>query len=129
MARLTIRIDLGESAAFGPGKARLLELVDETKSIRQAAAAMDMSYRRAWLLLRETEAMMKTPVTTARTGGKEGGGTVLTPTGRAVVECYRAIEAQAERSTLAQINKFAGMTKSAHVAATLRKRVTRHKAR
>jgi molybdate transport system regulatory protein len=127
MARLTIRIDLGESAAFGPGKARLLELVDETKSIRAAAAAMDMSYRRAWLLLRETEAMMKTPVTTARTGGKKGGGTALTPTGRALVECYRTIEAQAERSTLAQINRFAGMTKP--VAAALRKRVTRHKAR
>lgn len=35
MARLTIRIDLSENAAFDPGKARLLELVDHTGSMRR----------------------------------------------------------------------------------------------
>jgi molybdate transport system regulatory protein len=111
MARLTIRIDLGENLAFGPGKAQLLELIEKTGSIRQAAIEMDMSYRRAWLLLRETEAMAKMPVVTAQTGGKKGGGTTLTPSGRALVECYRMIEKQAERSTLSQLHKLVEMTK------------------
>jgi molybdate transport system regulatory protein len=127
MVRLTIRIDLGENAAIGPGKARLLELIDQTGSIRQAAAAMDMSYRRAWLLLRETEAMMNAPVVAAQTGGKKGGGTTLTPSGRALVECYRTIEAQAGRSTRPQLNKLAGMTKLLRPPMARRKKMTRHK--
>ena len=129
MARLTIRIDIGESAAFGPGKARLLELIDATGSIRQAAVAMNMSYRRAWLLLRETEAMMKVPAVTAQTGGRKGGGTALTPTGRALVECYRVIETQAEQSVLTQLNEIVRMTNSAPTAFALGRKVTRHKSR
>jgi molybdate transport system regulatory protein len=129
MARLTIRIDLGENTAFGPGKAQLLELIETTGSIRQAAVAMNMSYRRAWLLLRETEAMMKMPVVTAQTGGKKGGGTTLTPSGRALVECYRTLEVQAERSTLAQLKELAEMTKRDIPAAAPRKKVTRGRLR
>ena len=125
MPRLTIRIDLGENAAFGPGKARLLELIEQTGSIRQAAAAMDMSYRRAWLLLQETEALMKAPVVAARTGGKKGGGTALTPSGRALVECYRAIESRAGDASAAELAKFTAMTKHGPSAAIQRKKVTR----
>lgn len=109
MARLTIRVDLDRDAAFGPGKARLLELIDEKGSLRSAAAAMDMSYRRAWLLLRETEAMMRAPVVTAKTGGPRGGGTALTAFGRGIVKCYRAIETHAERAASAEIRALAGM--------------------
>ncbi len=129
MARLTIRIDLGENAAFGPGKARLLELIGETGSIRQAAAAMNMSYRRAWLLLRETEAMMKIPVAAAQTGGKKGGGTALTPSGRALVECYRAIEAQAGHATRAQLAKLIAMAKRGSAAPIRQKKVARNRSR
>jgi molybdate transport system regulatory protein len=111
MARLTIRIDLGKDAALGPGKARLLELIDQKGSIRGAAMAMNMSYRRAWLLLRETDAMMRAPMVAAETGGVGGGGTSLTEFGRTVVERYRAIEARAERSVDAELRELARMTK------------------
>ena len=111
MARLTIRIDLGKDAALGPGKAHLLELIDQKGSIRGAAMAMNMSYRRAWLLLRETEAMMRAPRVVAETGGVRGGGTSLTEFGRRVVERYRAIEARAERSVDAELRELAGMAK------------------
>lgn len=53
MAKLTIRVDLAPAGAVGPGKIRLLELVDETGSISAAGRAMNMSYRRAWLLIDE----------------------------------------------------------------------------
>jgi molybdate transport system regulatory protein len=129
MARLTIRIDLDDRAGFGPGKARLLELIEETGSIRQAAAAMDMSYRRAWLLLRETEALTSEPVVAARTGGKKGGGTSLTTSGRALVECYRAIETEAGRSTDQLLDSFAGMANLAKASAAHRKKMTRRKSR
>ena len=47
MVRLTIRVDFEPGHALGPGKIHLLEQIDETGSIRGAAAAMKMSYRRA----------------------------------------------------------------------------------
>lgn len=124
MVRLTIRVDLGNDAAFGPGKARLLELIDEQGSIRSAAAAMEMSYRRAWLLLRETEEIMRARVIAAKTGGTRGGGSSLTPFGRRVVECYRAIEARAERAAFAELDAMAGMAKR-DTPSSLRGRRTR----
>jgi molybdate transport system regulatory protein len=129
MAHLTIRIDLGTNLAFGPGKARLLELIEETGSIRRAAAAMEMSYRRAWLLIRETETMMKVSVVSAKTGGRKGGGTTLTSSGRLLVECYRAIETQAERAVLAQLREFAAMAKNNTTAAGQKKKITRGRLR
>lgn len=117
MARLSIRIDLGSETALGPGKARLLELVDTTGSIRGAAAAMGMSYRRAWLLLQDIEATMGAPVTSAETGGLKGGGTSLTELGRAVVDQYRKIEAQAQRSVDAELRALSDMARRGRVPA------------
>ena len=99
MTRLTIRIDLGKTAAIGPGKAKLLEKIAECGSIRRAAAAMDMSYRRAWLLVHELERIMGAPVVAVATGGTKGGGAALTRLGASVLAHYRAIERRAHRST------------------------------
>lgn len=95
MARLSIRIDLSPRGAFGPGKARLLELVDETGSISAAGRAMDMSYRRAWLLVAALNRMFEEPVVTTKLGGKAGGGAALTSFGRELTRRYRALEAAA----------------------------------
>lgn len=111
MARLSIRIDLGNETALGPGKARLLELIDTAGSIRGAATAMGMSYRRAWLLLQDIEATMGAPVISAETGGVKGGGTSLTGLGRAVVEQYRKIEERATRSVDAELRALSAMAK------------------
>jgi len=117
MARLSIRIDLGSDTALGPGKARLLELVDAEGSIRGAALAMGMSYRRAWLLLQDIEATMGAPVVAAETGGVKGGGTSLTRLGREVVNQYRKIEERASRSVDAELRALSEMAKSAPAAA------------
>ena len=95
MARLTIRVDLSPTSAVGPGKIRLLELIDETGSISAAGRAMDMSYRRAWLLVDELNRLFKERVTTTRLGGKTGGGAALTTFGRKLVGEYRALEREA----------------------------------
>lgn len=92
MPRLTIRIDFGDGSALGPGKVRLLEQIGETGSIRKAAAAMKMSYRRAWMLLKALDTMFGAPLAATATGGKAGGGATLTPLGKAVVQHYRSLE-------------------------------------
>lgn len=92
MTRLTIRIDLKGGGAIGPGKIRLLEEVAETGSIRKAAAAMNMSYRRGWLLLKALDDSFGAPVVTTSTGGAAGGGARLTALGAAIVASYRRLE-------------------------------------
>ena len=106
MTRLTIRIDFEGAEAFGPGKARLLELIDEHGSIRSAAAAMSMSYRHAWLLLQAVEDTFGAPVITTATGGAKGGGAKLTELGKSVVARYRAIETQAAKATAGDLTEL-----------------------
>jgi molybdate transport system regulatory protein len=112
MARLTIRIDFADDAAFGPGKARLLELVDQTGSIRRAASSMRMSYRRAWLLLAEIESMMGEPPIETRTGGSGGGGASLTRKGRAMLATYRSLERRATHSVAAELRALSRIARS-----------------
>jgi molybdate transport system regulatory protein len=107
MARLTVRVDFDGGEGFGPGKARLLELIEELGSIRSAASAMHMSYRHAWLLLQSVEDTFGAPVIVTSTGGAGGGGAKLTELGGTVLARYRAIEAQAVRATSEELSELA----------------------
>ena len=62
---------------------------------------MEMSYRRAWLLVNALNQTFQLPVVEAREGGVGGGGASLTPFGASVVEAYRAMEREAH-DTLAR---------------------------
>lgn len=95
MTRLTLRIDLDDARRIGPGKIRLLELIDEHGSITAASRLMGMSYRRAWTLIANLNETFARPLILARTGGTGGGSAELTPHGREMIRCYRAIEARA----------------------------------
>lgn len=117
MTRLTIRIDFGSQTAFGPGKARLLELIGKTGSIRRAAAAMEMSYRQAWLLVQAVEATFGGAVVETARGGVRGGGARLTVLGQELLARYRAVEAkasQAVRTDVAALAKLAGTQGTQH---------------
>lgn len=81
--------------AIGPGKVSLLEHIQATGSITAAAKALGMSYRRAWVLLDETNRCLTRPAVETATGGSRGGGTRLTATGQALIREYRALEAEA----------------------------------
>jgi molybdate transport system regulatory protein len=103
VAKLSIRIDLPPAGALGPGKAQLLELIGETGSISAAGRALDMSYRRAWLLVDALNSLFKEPVVTTMLGGKAGGGAQLTPFGRTVIQHYRKLEARAANAGKAHL--------------------------
>jgi molybdate transport system regulatory protein len=103
MARLTLRIDFGGERAIGPGKIKLLELIDSCGSISEAGRRMGMSYRRAWLLVDALNHCFREPVVAAQVGGVKGGGASLTPFGNAVIEHYRAIEKAAEIAGAAHV--------------------------
>lgn len=106
MPSLSIRVDLGPDASFGPGKARLLELVAETGSISAAARAMGMSYRRAWLLIDDLKSVFGEAVVDTATGGKAGGGATLTRRGRIVLDAFRRLERAAAKATARQMERM-----------------------
>jgi len=89
-----IRVVCGRDVALGPGKAELLEHIAKTGSLRKAAAAMDMSYMRAWTLVKTMNRCFKKPVVVTTRGGVEGGSALVTETGRRVVDLYRQMEAR-----------------------------------
>ena len=99
MARLTIRIDLTDHGAIGPGKVKLLELVGESGSISAAGRAMGMSYRRAWTLVDGLNRSFRSPLVTTQPGGARGGGAALTDLGHDVIARYRAVERAAARAS------------------------------
>ena len=99
----------GAALALGPGKMALLEAIAATGSISAAANALGMSYRRAWILVDETNRCLVEPAVHTIAGGKRGGGTALTATGMAFVRCYRALERRTGRDVA---DKLAPMLRS-----------------
>ena len=83
---------------IGPGKVALLEAIAETGSITSSAKKLGMSYRRAWLLVEETNRCLVRPAVATATGGQRGGGTTLTPIGVELVRRYRALERRTARA-------------------------------
>jgi molybdate transport system regulatory protein len=107
--RFRARITAGDLIAIGPGKIALLEAIERTGSITAAAKSLDMSYRRAWLLLDEVNRSLRLPAVDSAKGGSAGGGSVLTEAGRELVTLYRRIEQTAATACKADIRRIMGM--------------------
>jgi molybdate transport system regulatory protein len=95
MPHLSIRIDFDDEGRLGPGKVALLESIAREGSISAAGRSMNMSYKRAWDLVADINRSFSEPLVAAQTGGKTGGGAVLTARGEELVRHYRAIERKA----------------------------------
>lgn len=75
---LSVRLFTDEKC-FGPGIAQLLRRVEELHSLRSAAISMGMAYSKAWTIVKASQASLGFPLLNSTTGGKHGGGAVLTP--------------------------------------------------
>src|SRR5450432_4201101 len=89
---LSVRIDLDSEGRIGPGKIQLLENIQSCGSISAAGRAMDMSYKRAWDMVDEINRICRHAAVARQTGGKNGGGAMLTPFGLSLVARNRKIE-------------------------------------
>jgi molybdate transport system regulatory protein len=112
-ARLTLRVDLGDHRAIGPGKIRLLEAIRDTGSITKAGIALGMSYRRAWLLVDDMNNCFREPVVAAQAGGTHGGGAALTSFGARLIGQYRAIEAEAHSANAVRLHELEAACRAA----------------
>jgi len=81
-----------KSGFFGKGRIELLEQIDAHGSISAAAKAMKMSYKAAWDAVNEMNNLSDTPIVKRESGGKGGGGTVLTENGHRTITLYKELE-------------------------------------
>lgn len=96
---------------FGEGPYRLLRGVEQTGSLRASAMAMGMAYTKALRLLPTAESALGYPLTTRSAGGHAGGGSKLTPQGKAFLEAYaRYRDRCAEENRLLWQREFSHLT-------------------
>ena len=93
------RIYIGDGISVGPGKIDLLRQVGEMHSIAAAARALGLPYKRAWLLIDSLNQGFGRPVVQTATGGKGGGGALLTTLGQQLIERYDTLEASLNASS------------------------------
>ncbi len=86
-AVLSLRL-FTDKKCFGPGIAELLHRVDEHKSLRAAAQSMEMAYSKAWAITKNAEEGLGFKLLTSTTGGKGGGGAILTDEARRMLDAY-----------------------------------------
>lgn len=87
----TLRIVGEEDRFFGPGRLQLLEQIEKTGSINQAAKNMEMSYKKAWQMINSMNAQTKNPIVITQTGGSSGGGALVSEEGRELMGYYKEL--------------------------------------
>lgn len=107
--RLQQRILFGKAIAIGPGKAELLQHIEETGSISAAARHMGMSYRRAWLLVDTMNHCFAEPLVETVAGGSGGGGARITTQGEQVLALYRSIEHKTRAAVSQEMAELAAL--------------------
>jgi molybdate transport system regulatory protein len=111
MPHLSIRIDFDDEGRLGPGKVTLLERIAREGSISAAGRSMNMSYKRAWELVSDINRSFEEPLVTAQTGGRSGGGAVLTERGVELIRHYRSIERKALSATAAHLKALQAISR------------------
>ncbi|WP_240348150.1 winged helix-turn-helix domain-containing protein [Longitalea arenae] len=76
---------------FGPGPVELLQLIQETGSINQAARKMGMSYKKAWEIVSRLNEIMDSPMVITATGGEKGGGSTISEEAKQMIAWYQSL--------------------------------------
>ncbi len=91
---LTGRIwfELDGQRILGKGRIELLERIEKSGSIRQAALQMEMSYKQAWDLIKDMNTRFSEPVLISKRGGKGGGNAQITEKGKELIAQFHALK-------------------------------------
>jgi len=79
-----------DGKAFGEGPYQVLKQIEQTGSLHKAAMDLNMSYRKAWLMLQAIEERLGFALLERKVGGLSGGGSHITPEGIKFLKSYEA---------------------------------------
>ena len=91
---------------FGEGPLCLLRCVEKTGSLRAAAMEMGMAYSKANKILKQAETTLGFQLTARSTGGKDGGGSVLTPEGKQWLQQYESYRDACVKANMELYRKY-----------------------
>ena len=95
MAKLKLKssqwiVDADNNIIIGEGRAKILEHIDQTGSMNQAAKLMKMSYKAVWSKIKTTEKHLNACI--VHTDRKDGSR--LSQEGKALLDNYKLLKAQ-----------------------------------
>ena len=89
--RVKVWLEIEGQYVFGFGISEILKAVEESGSIKAAAALLGKSYRHIWARIKKAEAALGEPLVNARVGGKGSSRSSLTELARRLVGDYDAL--------------------------------------
>ena len=104
--RHQVQLVTGDEVLISEEGFRLLLEIGKTLSIVAASKNLDMSYRKAWGLLRDIEYNLGFSLVGKRRGGKSGGRTTFTPEGAELLEAYQQLVRELESTDREAIRAF-----------------------
>jgi molybdate transport system regulatory protein len=96
--------------AFGEGPYRLLRGIQETGSLRKAAFAMGLAYKKARFLITGCERSLGFALTRRKIGGVTGGGSEVTAEAVELMRKHEKLRAEAERTLVEAYEKHFGQS-------------------
>lgn len=95
-----------EGTYLGEGRVRLLIAIQQFGSISAAAKSLGISYRKAWKMVDIMNEQANSPLVVRQTGGKSGGGTVVTEKGTQVINSYKSLKKKCHDYIQETFNEF-----------------------
>src|SRR5690554_3088567 len=89
-------ISINGEKVLGKGPVILLKEVERLGSLSKASKEIDMSYSKAWSIIRRAEKLLGFPLLETEVGGLSGGGSQLTTNARLLIENYEGFLIEAE---------------------------------
>lgn len=92
--KFKIWIEGDEGSFLGNGRIKLLKAVDELGSLSKAAKHLNISYKKAWDLIKSVNDAGEEEMTITTTGGNTGGGMKLTPYAKTMIRQFENLKNQ-----------------------------------
>lgn len=83
-----------DNPCIGPGLVALLEEIADSSSVMQACTKMEISYSKAWKLIRQAEEGLGCQLVNRKSGGNKGGKAELTEYAKSFIKKFRKTEKQ-----------------------------------
>ena len=99
-------VDSNGEKFMGIGVLWLLERVESEGSLRAAAASMDISYSKAYGMVRNLERQLGIPVVDRKKGGASHDGASLTAFGKSFLKLYNVFQTEAKARLIEPFDTF-----------------------